>query len=194
MALSREQFIELRKRGLSVDQIIKFEKGESPQETPIEKPKSFLQKAGGFLKGIGSALTQSEQNLGKDIGRGILGGDKFQQGLVSQYEDNAKRLLQLAQKQTSILQKNKYEKMAKSMFEDGVKAGEDFEGRTWKQIVGDVAGVALDVGTTLTGLGAVKGLKTLSTGQKVIKGAVTGAKYGTVYGAVGGMQEDKSLL
>ena len=164
-------------------------------EEPVEEPQqSVLQKAGGFLKGVGSALTQSEQNLGKDIGRGLLGGDKFQQGLVNQYEENARKLLQLAQKQTSILKKNKYEKMAKEMFDDGLKAGEDFQGRTWKQIAGDVAGVALDVGTTLTGLGAVKAIKGLSTGQKILKGATTGAKYGTAYGAIGGLQEDKSLF
>ena len=161
---------------------------------PTEEPQSFLQKAGGVLRGVGSALTQSEQNLGKDIGRGLLGGDKFQQGLVSQYEENAKKLLELAQRQTSILKKNKYQKMAKEMYEDGKKAGEDFEGRTWKQIAGDVAGVALDVGTTLTGLGAVKAIKGLSTGQKILKGATTGAKYGTAYGAVGGLQEDKDAL
>mgnify|MGYP001603774484 CR=1 FL=1 len=186
--------MELRGRGLSVDQIINFEKGESPQAAPIEKPKSFLQKTGSFFKNIGSALTQSEQNLGKDIGRGILGGDKFQQGLINQYEDNAKRLLQLSTKQTDPSLKKKYEVMARGMFEDGKKAGEDFEGRTWEQIAGDVAGVALDVGLTLSGLGTVKALKGLSTGQKVLKGTTTGAKYGTAYGVAGGLQEDKSAL
>ena len=200
MALTREQFMELRGRGLSVDQIIKFKSGEKSQsaiQAPIEKPQSFLQKTGGFFKNIGNALTRSEQNLGKDIGRGILGGDKFQQGLINQYEDNAKRLLQLSAKQTDPSLKKKYEVMARGMFEDGKRAGEDFEGRTWKQIVGDVAGVALDVGLTLSGLGAtkaLKGAKTLSTGQKVFKGATIGAKYGTAYGAAGGMQEDKSAL
>src|SRR3990167_2276956 len=163
-------------------------------EQPTEKPQSFLQKTGGVLKAVGSAITKSEQNLGKDIGRGILGGDQFQQGLVSQYEDNTKRLLQLSEKQTDPTLKKKYETMARGMFDDGLKAGEDFKGRTWKQIAGDVAGVGLDVGLTLSGLGTVKALKGLSAGQKVLKGATTGAKYGTAYGAVGGAQEDKSVL
>lgn len=194
MALSKEQFMDLRKQGLSVDQIIKFEKGETPQTAPVEKPQSFLQKTGGFFKNIGSALTQSEQNLGKDIGRGILGGDKFQQGLVNQYEDNAKRLLQLSAKQTDLSLKRKYEIMAKGMFDDGLRAGEDFKGRTWEQIVGDVAGVGLDVGLTLSGLGTVKALKGLSTGQKILKGTIAGAKYGTAYGLAEGLQENKSTL
>ena len=159
---------------------------------PAGKPKTKFKDS--LLYKVGNLLTQSEQNLGKDIGRGLLGGDKFQEGLVSQYEENATKLLQLAKKQTNILKKNKYEKMAKEMFEDGLKAGEDFEGRTWKQIVGDVAGVALDVGTTLTGLGAAKSLKGLSAGKKILKGGTTTAKYGTAYGLAGGAQEDKSAL
>ena len=56
-------------------------------EQPVEEqPKqSFLKKTAGVLSGIGSALTQSEQNLGEDIGRGLLGGDKFQQGRSNTY-------------------------------------------------------------------------------------------------------------
>ena len=181
--------IDLKRYKLSSEQPV-----VDTEEQPSLANSGQTKNRSGFGKSIFNALTQSEQNLGKDIGRGLLGGDKFQEGLVSQYEENATKLLQLAQKQTSILKKNKYEKMAKEMFDDGLKAGEDFQGRTWKQIAGDVAGVALDVGTTLSGLGAVKAIKGLSAGQKILKGATTGAKYGTAYGAVGGMQGDKSLL
>jgi hypothetical protein len=67
MALTREQFQKLRDKGLSVEQIISFEKGETPetlqsqrQEQQImqgnqfqqEQPKSFLAKARDFATGI----------------------------------------------------------------------------------------------------------------------------------------------
>lgn len=168
--------VDFSKYGAKADQV----------QTPKEQP--------GLLKSIGSALTQSEQNLGKDIGRGLVGGDKFQKGLVNQYEGNAKKLAELSAKQTDPVLKKKYLDMSKGMFEDGVKAGEDFKGRTWEQIAGDVAGVALDVGTTISGLGAVKALKGLSTTQKVVKGAITGAKLGGAYGLAGGLQENKDTL
>lgn len=186
---------DLPKNSYTVVQPLNIKKLPSNSYKVVDTPVIQTEKKEpGVLKDVFNALTQSEQNLGKDIGRGVLGGDKFQQGLVSQYENNAKKLAELAAKQKDPALKQKYLDMSKGMFEDGKKAGEDFQGRTWEQIAGDVAGVALDVGTTLSGLGAVKALKGLSTTQKVIKGAITGAKLGGAYGIAGGLQEDKDAL
>lgn len=46
MALSKEQFMELRQQGLSVDQIIKFEKGERP--TGVISKRERLERARGY--------------------------------------------------------------------------------------------------------------------------------------------------
>lgn len=173
----------------------------SNQSTQNQQPT----KKPGLVSKVVGALTKSEQHLGQDIGRGLIGsktfglgtgqsGDEFQQGLVNQYEDNSKRLATLAAKQTDPTLKKKYLDMSKSMFDDGVRVGEDFKGRTWEQIAGDVAGVGLDVGLTLSGLGAGKALKGASTAQKVIAGTKTGAKIGTAYGLAGGLQENKDAL
>lgn len=147
----------------------------------------------GILSKIGNALTQSEQNLGKDIGRGILGGDKYFKDITDQYTKNVDTLTALAAKQTNPAMKQKYLDMAKSDFEEGQKVGADFKGRTWEQIAGDVAGVGLDVGATVSGLGAVKALEGASAGQKILKGATTGLKFGAAYGLAGGLQENKDV-
>lgn len=163
--------------------------GANQPQQPTPEPQQE-----GLLKSIFGALTQSEKNLGEDIGRGILGGDKFQQGLVSQYENNAKRLLELSAKQQDPQMKQKYYDMAQGMFEEGKQAGEDFKGRSWEQIAGDVLGTALDVGTTVSGLGAVRAVgKAGSLASKVGRGAIEGAKYGSAYGFTGGLQEGEDI-
>lgn len=65
MALTREQFGELRKQGLSVDQIIKFDSGETP--TPKQQEKGFLQKTTDV---VGKVFPG--QKVGESIG--TLGG------------------------------------------------------------------------------------------------------------------------
>lgn len=153
---------------------------------PVEKT--------GIVKNVFNALTESEKFLGEDIGRAILGGDKFVSGIVGQYQENAKKLTDLAEKQTDPVLKQKYGKMAAGMLEDAEKVGLDLKGRTPEQIIGDVLGVGLDVATTLTGLGAVKAVsKTASLGSKIVKGTVQGAKYGAAYGLTGGLQENKDI-
>jgi len=58
MALSREQFDNLRKKGLSIEQIRKFEAGEKPDTR-------------GFLKKGFDFLTQSEQRFGETLGESL---------------------------------------------------------------------------------------------------------------------------
>lgn len=110
MALSREQFTELRKKGLSVDQIVSFERGNKPRmsggqftvpkppedrqakiaqyqqeaqksEEEAKKANSFMGILGNTLKGIGGTLANSEVGLGQSIAK-IIGVDsKTTQGL-----------------------------------------------------------------------------------------------------------------
>jgi hypothetical protein len=170
---------------------------QSAWSTPT-KDNGFIGNVINTGKNIVNAMTKSEQYLGQDIGRAILGGDKFVSRIVGQYQENAKKLTDLAEKQTDPILKQKYGMMAAGMLDDAEKVGLDLKGRTSKQIIGDVLGVALDVGTTLTGLGAAKA--TIKT-PGIIKGAVQGAKtgalagaaYGGSYGVVGGLQENKDL-
>ena len=60
MALSREQFDELRKKGLTPAQIADFERGNKPasqaqQKDRVTMSKGFESGAKGFAKGVGSA-------------------------------------------------------------------------------------------------------------------------------------------
>ena len=155
--------------------------------TQTEQPKQ------GIGTKIFNALTQSEANLGQDIGRGILGGDKYFKEIQDKYTNNIKTLTDLATKQTDPAKKQQYLDLAKQNFEAGQKVGVDFKGRNWEQIAGDVLGTALDVGTTISGLGAVKSLEGLNAGQKIMKGATTGAKFGGAYGLTSGLQEGKDI-
>lgn len=171
------------------------------QTAPVPEVSATQKLFGTGIIGKGVEMfTGAEANLGKDIGRGLLGGDKYFQKIQDQYTENVNTLTNLAAKQSDPAMKQKYLDMAKQDFEAGQKVGVDFKGRSWEQIAGDIAGVALDVGTTISGLGAVKAIKgaqAATTGQKILKGAVTGAKtggkLGVGYGIAGGMQEDKDI-
>lgn len=191
-------FEQLKQKQVTTDNsnLSAFDRLKQKQIT-VPTIKTESTKEPGFFSKLGSALTESEQNLGKDIGRGLLGGDKYFQKIQDQYTKNVQTLTDLASKQTDPVKKQKYLDMAKSNFEEGKKVGVDFKGRTWEQIAGDVAGVVLDVVTTASGAGAVKAIgtagKTLSTGQKVVKGITTGAKLGAAYGATGALQENKDI-
>ena len=64
--LSKEQFTKLRSQGLSVDQIVKFESGQKPQETINQPQKSGFEKG---LNAVGSLAGLDV--LGKTIGGNI---------------------------------------------------------------------------------------------------------------------------
>ena len=92
MALTREQFQELRNKGLTVDQIVKFDSGQKPIAEPIEKrrPTIFGREVKpdllAFPKGVakvgkfvfGSTIDFARRNI-KTIEEGIreLGGEKI---------------------------------------------------------------------------------------------------------------------
>ena len=94
MALTREQFQGLRDKGLSVEQIVKFENGEVPT-TQIQptQPKQAISTGlvTGALKGAGATLESGFRSGGQIVG-GIGGAvsvpiqEKQQGDLTSQYE------------------------------------------------------------------------------------------------------------
>ena len=65
MALSKQQFIELRNEGLSIDQIIRFEKGETP-----EQPSTGLKKIAEQTTGRAVELTKGALKSGLSTARG----------------------------------------------------------------------------------------------------------------------------
>ncbi len=145
--------------------------------------------AGKAILGFLSSATHGLQNVGKDIGQGIMG--KTNQDTIQGYATNATTLTDLAAKQTDPALKQKYATMATQMLEDG---------RTPEQIVGDVLEAGVETAGALSlGLGAVdlagagskvaleQGAKTF--GQKVGEGAITGAKVGGGFGATQGAAE-----
>lgn len=170
----------------------------SPSVTPQteQAPVAESAKPKGIASTVFDALTESEKNLGETIGRTILGGDKYFTGIQQKHIDNAQKYLEMAKRGARQDPKAKYsfEQLAEQEIEAARKVGADFKGRTAKQIIGDVMGVALDVGTTLTGAGALKAAKTLTTAQKIGKAATTGAKIGGAYGVTQGLQSDKDLM
>lgn len=132
-----------------------------------------------ILPNILNSLTSSEQNLGKDIGRGVLGGDKYFKNITDQYTHNVDTLMGLAAKQSDPALKQKYMDMAKQDYEAGQQVGADFKGRTWEQIAGDTLGTALDVALVAAPL--LKGAKVVTplaegaikkTTGEVVKGIV----------------------
>ncbi len=66
MALTREQFDELRSKGLSVEQIVKFEKGEQTQQ---QQPPS----SGGFIRNVGGKLQERGREFVSEIGKSATG-------------------------------------------------------------------------------------------------------------------------
>ncbi len=127
------------KRGYSSTQ-------QASPEVPTEKPKSLSEKLAGF----GNALIESEKNFGKDIAQGFylaFGGQKKIDKITQQYIDNGAKLTELAKRQTNPELKKKYFTMAVDMLEEAQGVGKGIIGdtRTPEQIVGDAAGVALDI-------------------------------------------------
>ncbi len=104
-------------------------------------------KAAGVL---GNALTQSEQNFGKDIAQAgylLFGGQKQIDATTQQYIDSGARLTALAKTQTDPAMKAKYAQMAIESYKDAQNVGGSVIGstRTPAQIVGDALGTTMDI-------------------------------------------------
>jgi len=106
MPLSFEQFKELRSKGLTVDQISKFETGEKPTQQPkksfqvpgvSQATRGFANLNIGLLKGVGSTL-RGASSLGergiKSVGR-LVTPKRFEEklGFVKEKTTSAERLI-----------------------------------------------------------------------------------------------------
>ena len=108
MTLTREQFQELRNKGLSLDQIISFEKGETPAD--MERQKQVKEQIAG---------NQFEQEKPKgffgkarDVVTGIIGGGKLAQGIGQAIAaPEVQATLSEEQQQTFDLQKKLIDKI-----------------------------------------------------------------------------------
>jgi len=182
--LSKEQFLELRKKGLSVDQIVRFEGGGKPQP---QQQQEIPQEQG--YSGIGSSVV----NFGKDIAQGAylaLGGQKKIDTTTQQYLDNGNKLFELAKKQADPERKKQLLLQAQEMYSDAEKVGGNILGkvRTNKQIIADALGTlgtGLVAGTPATSLGA----KGVLGAQKAISSVGSRLLMGTGFGAGAGAQQ-----
>lgn len=122
MALNKEQFLQLRNRGLSNEQILKFESGQKPtmvggkftvpepqqerqnriaqyqQEAQASaeeanKANSFMGILGNTVKNVGSTLLNSEVGLGKSLAKIIGAGDTTLTDAQKQSSDTEVALL-----------------------------------------------------------------------------------------------------
>lgn len=199
-------------------QIDEYQK--QPVETQQQKQSTQTatpEKKQGFWSKVGNALTSSEQKFGDTLGQAgaILSGtgktiDKANQT----YMDTGNKMVQEARKQTDPTKRAKYLQIANDNF---AKAGSTYKAvlpaieKTNKQILGEAAGVALDVATAGTFGKAAAGAKfgklsktvptvanalAKPTGivKGIAKGAASGAVIGGAYGAAGAAQENKSVL
>jgi hypothetical protein len=181
MALTQQQFQELRKRGLSTDQIIKFSNGVNPtndaRDVMVEKNKSPIKKVGSFLGTVGNALTSSEQTLGS--GLSIVGFDKKgnlgTSGIAQQQADqaaqntsNVSQLLKVYHSSSDPIQKQHIANALKSMGTDvtATDINKGF-GLSNKQVAGATLGTILDVASAGTYGEAAKGAE---TGKLLVKG------------------------
>lgn len=79
MALTKEQFSELRKKGLSTEQIIQFESGKkpattTPQALPVPQPPPIPEKGPGFLQNVAQDIANPFLKMAssvRDLGRGV---------------------------------------------------------------------------------------------------------------------------
>lgn len=218
MALTREQFQELRNKGLSVDQIISFEKGETSADLTRqkqvkeqiagnqfeqEKPTGFFGKArdvitgfiggGKLAEGVGQALANT--SISEKIP--LLGGEGVQKTLSEeqrQTEDlQAKLLQQIRENRASGLDTSRLEKALKGSQDLATTlqdAQKDFGESlvTPKEVIGSAARLAA---TASGGFLAKQAAKAMALGKATgfVSGALRGAGAGAITGAVeGGIQ------
>ena len=167
---------EAKSLGIDLTPVKSYQSAPVVQETQPEQKQGFLSKAYGVVKGIGNALTSSEQALGKDIAAGI-GGNIY----AKEISENAQKLADSDLAYVKVLRENR---------DKAVKEGKDAShynnllanfktstGQTMSdifpelnksntQVVGDAAGVLMDVLTA----GSYKGVgitgKLLTTAEK----------------------------
>lgn len=193
MALTREQFDALRAKGLSVEQIVKFEQGQKPAEK-----KSFLRK-------VGDVFTSSAQKFGQTLGTAASVVDpatkKLREEAISSTQKLADDYIAKAKVEKDKDRAKKYLEAAQKLADtEGIDIYNNPEyQKTAKQIIGEGLGTGLEVLSFGT-FGAGKlptAVKALKPGANILRSAGTAAKIGGAYGAGFGVSEammkDKSL-
>lgn len=204
-------------------QIDEYQKQSVQVTQSIQQKQAQPEKKQGLLSKIGSALTSSEQKFGDTLGQSgaiLSGADKTIDKANQTYMDTGNRMVQEARKQTDPVKRANYIRIANDNFS---KAGSTYKAvlpaieKNNKQILGEAAGVGLDVLTagtvSLKGSGAVS--KIPSAVKKIVKPATVkiasntakntvikgtlkaageGALIGGAYGAAGAAQENQDVM
>lgn len=176
MALSKEQFLELRKKGLTVDQITRFESGQTPQEPP-QQTQQRTQPQLGTMEGFIDPFKQTGIGISKGVGKLALGvgtlGRSIQEGVA--------RVAGQDLKEDSIFDVGS---------EQRAKADEALKGDTSGQ---KIASTLTEIGATAIPGGATyKATKGLGFAMRMLGRGASGATVGTIQG--GGELGKETLL
>jgi len=147
--------------------------------TPVAQPEQkqgFLSKTVGVLKGIGNAITSSEQALGQDIAASI-GGNLFAKDIAKQQQALSDADLNYVKTLKQLRDKAKVENKDISRYDNLLANYKTTTGQTISdlfpalnktnmQVVGDIAGTTLDLLTAGTYKGLATTGKLLTTAEK----------------------------
>lgn len=194
-----------------------------PTEEPQEQQRSFLEKLGSITKGVGSALTTSEQKFGQALSTVFDHNSLNTVDQISQQETSGQQaIINAIQKETDPAKKQRLTEFLKTNY------GADYQtptatdlnpafGMTNKEVIGAAAGTALDFATAgnlargAKSFGVLKyaapeakaaltAEKALTAGEKLAnvaktttKTAAAGALTGYGYDVVNDLQSNKSL-
>lgn len=216
MALTKQQFIALRQKGLNIQDIIAFEKGQTPQDIRQQEQ----------LKGNQFDISEEEATSGlSGIGKGVLkvtGGERLATGLGQALAaPEVQRTLSQEQAETSEMQQKLLTRIREkkelgedtSRLEKALKksqelqtfladAQQDFGESlvTGKEIAGSALRLATLAGGGTIGRFASKALalgKATTFAGGALRGAGVGATTGGVFGGVTGagvaLEQDKDL-
>ncbi len=186
--LTREQFMQLREKGLSLQQIIKFAGGgqPEPQQPQISRIQQFgpaesqttFQEADGFLGKTAGFLGRATgvEEIGRSIGRTLSGTGKQFEETQAQQRGTSQGLIDLFRRLPEGKQKERVRRM---LVQQGTNIGQIAQeqesattaGLTGRDIVASGARTALTLGTA--GLGAAP-----TVAGRIGAGAALGAGFG----------------
>lgn len=199
--LTREQFQQLRDKGLDVNQIVSFEKGETPETKKMivgsqfaeKQPQGFLEKTRGFVTGIIGG-----EKLAEGAGK-ALAAPGVTSGLLKEQDET----FALQQKLLQTIRDKRTRGEDTSRLENALKqsqnlalvlsdAHKDFEESlpTTKEVIGSAGRLATTLGAGLVARTAGKALalgKAVGVGQGALRGVGAGAITGGIIGGLEGV-------
>jgi hypothetical protein len=173
------------------------------QKQPVqEQPKESGFFGDSALGKVGNFLTSSTQKFGKTIGDALYAPKAASMYAESetQRSDIERKLVESIQKQRLAGEDTSRLERALEQSRQSASGVEDFTGdvinKTAGQVIGEGVGTGLEAlsGGLLSGGAKTIGSKTLSTGQKVLQSAGSGAGYGAIAGGASAMQEGGGVL